>query len=183
LRYFIGLIAIIALIILLIILLIPGGSKNKASVTGATLVGYSTTNTVTKLSIDGPVVAQQNHESVVITVGKSSVVYDQMVGYNGQSVNVQSFPNTVASYDVFLHSLYYANYLKGDTSPSKSNESGVCPLGTRYVYSIQNGNKTIERFWSTSCGVGTFGGNASLVQTLFQAQVPDYFNLTGSLNL
>jgi len=183
LRYFIGLLAIIALIILLIILLIPGGSKTKSSITGSTLVGYASTNTVVKLSIDGPVVAQQNHQSVEITVGKNNVTYDQFVGYNGQSVNIQSFPNTVASYDVFLHALYYSNYLKGNTDPNKSNESGVCPLGTRYVYAIQNGSKTMQRFWSSSCGVGTFGGNAALVQTLFQAQVPNYSSLTSSLNL
>jgi hypothetical protein len=183
LRYFIGLLAIIGLIILLIILLIPGKAKTP-SISGSTLVNYATSDTVMKLTIDGPEIAQQNHQSVQITVGKGSVDYQQLVGYNGQIVNVQSFPNTVASYDVFLHALYYANYLKGNTDPNKSDERGICPLGTRYVYAIYNSSdKAIQRFWSTSCGSATFGGASSLVQSLFTNQVPGYDNLTTSLNL
>jgi hypothetical protein len=180
LRYLLGLLAIIGLIVILIILLVPG---KKGAIPGDGLIGYANTNTVMRLTIDGPENYQQNHQSVQITVGKDNVTYEQLVGYNGQVVTEQTFPNTVAAYDVFLRGLYYADYYNGDTTKSLSNENGVCALGTRYVYEINNGSSDVERFWSTNCGTKTYNGNISQTISLFQAQVPNFSNITANLDL
>jgi hypothetical protein len=182
LRYLLGLLAIVALIIILIILIVPGGKK--VAPTGAGMLSYDDTNTVVRLTIDGPEVAASNHQSIQITVGKSNVTFTQINGYNNQIVNIQTYNNTEASYEVFLRSLYYADYYKGNTSTAESNEEGVCALGSRYVYEIMNGSNEIQRFWSTDCGgLHTYEGDPNLTMSLFQNQVPNYNSLTANVNL
>ena len=39
----------------------------------------------------------------------------------------------------------------------------------------------IERFWSTSCGGGTYGGVVDTTLILFENQIPNYDRLTSNL--
>jgi hypothetical protein len=169
------------LIVVLIILLVPG---KKTSVPGNGLVGYANTNVSMRLTIDGPEVYQQNHQAVQITVDKNNVTYEQLTGYNGQVVNEQTYPNTVAAYDVFLHTLYYSGFYRGDNTASLNDERGRCALGTRYVYEIVDGSSDVDRFWSTNCGgTSTYKGDISATINAFQTQVPNYDSLASNLNL
>lgn len=175
-RYIIGILAVIGLIIILIILLIPSGPKtaNKNS----PLVSYASSNATVRLTIDGPINADQIHTAVQIEVGKNNVTYLQLTGYNGQVVKLQTYPNTEASYDVFLHALFYAGYSEGNTSSRLRDEKGVCALGDRYVFELISGTSDIQRFWATNCGgLKTYNGNVEQTLTLFENQVPDYENL------
>jgi hypothetical protein len=179
-RFFMGLLAIIGLIVILIILLVPG---KKTSAPGSNLVGYANTGVEMRLTIDGPEIYQTNHQLVEITVSKNYVTYQQFVGYNGQVVNEQSYPNTVAAYDTFLHGLYYDGFYLGNKSASQDNPTGRCPSGTRYTYEIVNGSSDVDSFWSDDCGAKTYGGSIGPTQWLFENQVPNYDALVTNLNL
>ncbi len=183
LRYIFWLAAIIGLIIILIILILPGGKKVTPT-NASSLVSYASTDTLVRLTIDGPEVSNQQHQSVEVTVGQNDVRFEQLSGYNGQVTAVQDYPNTQASYNVFLHTLYYAGFTIGENTNKYGSELGYCPLGDRYIYEIINGSSDVQRYWSTSCGSpATFKGNPSLVLTLFQKQVPNYSQLTQNANI
>jgi hypothetical protein len=102
-RYFIGFLVTIGLIILLIVILLQGGSKSKVPSTSKTLESYSTTAATVRLTIDGPVNADQSHEALRITVGQDQTTFDQLQGYQGNVVKSQSYANNETSYNVFLH--------------------------------------------------------------------------------
>jgi hypothetical protein len=184
-RYFIGFLVTVGLLIILIILLFHSGSKTNVPTTSVTLVSYANTNSQVRLTIDGPINADQIHQQIQITVNKDTVTYDQIQGYNNTVENQQQFDNNENAYDTFLHALQLAGFTEGDTGSALKDERGHCALGKRYIYElIQNGND-LERFWSTSCGniVKTYNGLESLTISLFEAQVPDYKALSKSTNL
>ncbi len=191
-RYFIGFLITIGLIIFLIVLLFTGGGGSKSKTQSGTqrpttvqqLGDFASTDAVARLTIDGPINADQNHQSVQITVGNDDTTYQQFQGYQGTVVNQQNFVNNQAAYSNFLFALGHAGYLLGDNSKLLANEKGYCALGNRYVFELIEGGDTIQRYWATSCGNGsprTYKGNLSLTLTLFQRQVPNYGGLTAGL--
>lgn len=143
--------------------------------TKLSLESYASTNIVAAVYIDGPVVANQDHNAVRITVDRTQTAIEVIKGYDDQVVSQQVFPNSQASYLEFLSALNRANFLKGKTDPALQNDKGACPFGNRYIYTLTDGSKEILHYWTTNCsgGGGTYGGNASLTRELFIRQIPD----------
>jgi hypothetical protein len=148
------------------------------------LVDYSNTSTVVEMTIDGPVTADQNHNAVQMIVGQTSSEINIIQGYQNDVINTQSYPNNSAAYGWFLRSLDLAGYSEGKNDPSLTDYRGYCSTGDIYIYQVINGTNTIEQYWNTSCGgQGTFKGSYSLVQNLFEAQFPDYSDITSNVNI
>jgi len=176
-RYFFGLMITIVLIIILIVVIMHGGNgtKTKVPTTSKTLDSYSSTDATVRMTIDGPVTSNQQHRQIQITVGKSDTTYQEIQSYDGTVTNSHTYANSQAAYGVFLRSLSYAGFTKGNTSSSLADERGYCPLGNRYIFELIQNGKNIERFWATSCGnPRSYGGNVPLTLKLFEDQVPDY---------
>jgi uncharacterized protein (UPF0333 family) len=194
-RYFVGFLIAVGLIIVLIVLLLTGGhggnGNKQLQTTGekpqtvSQLAAYADTDVVTRVSIDGPINASQNHMAVRITVGREDVTYEQIQGYEGTVVNKQAFANNQNAYSNFLYAIGRAGFNLGDSSPKLANEKGFCSTGQRYVFELADGNHDIQRYWQTNCGSGTpktYKGNLTLTLELFQVQVPGYNDLTQDLN-
>jgi hypothetical protein len=183
-RYFLGFLVAIGLIILIIFLIFSGSGKPKTQVTPKTLDSYANTNAAVQLIIDGPINADQTHQEVQITVNNDAVVYEQIQGYQGSVVNEQSFANNQSAFAVLLHALDYAGFTNGNPSAALRDERGYCSLGDRYIFSLTQNGDDIERYWATSCqSTRTYLGNVNLTLSLFQAQVPNYNQLTNELAL
>ncbi len=182
-RYFIGFLITIGLIIMLIVLIFSGGGKPKTAIPKP-LSSYSNTDAEVSMTIDGPVNADQNHQQVRITVGTSSVTYEEVSGYDGNVTERQTFHNTEAAYATFLRSLAIAGFTKGDTTASLRDERGHCPLGDRYIFELNQDGNSLERYWTATCGgPKTFLGNQAVTSQLFKDQVPKYNSLSDNINL
>lgn len=176
-RYYIGLLISLGLIILIIFLLFFSPSKNVPT-TSKPLVDYANTGSQVRLTIDGPINADQDHQEVQITVNQNIVTYAQLQGYDGSVANEQQFVNSESAYTVFLHALALAGFTEGNTSSALSDERGYCALGDRYIFELIEGGQDLERFWATDCGgTKTYEGNLALTLSLFEAQVPNYQTL------
>ena len=183
-RYFIGFMVTIGLIILLIVLLFHGGGKPKITSTAKTLTSYASTDAQVSMTIDGPVNAASQHQQIRITVDRDNVTYQHILGYDNNVVDTQIFANTENSYNVFLHALKHAGFTKGDNSAALRDELGYCPTGNRYIFELDQDNNNLERYWSTSCGSPkTYLGAVGLTINLFQAQVPNYSDVTDNVQL
>jgi hypothetical protein len=181
-RYFLGFLITIGLIVLLVVLLFGGGGdKGKVPTTKTPLISYANTDTIVRETIDEKVNDVENHRQILITVGRDSTDFELHKGYDGDVLRSQSYPMTASSYASFLRSLQHAGFTEGNNDDSLKDERGYCPLGKRYIFEVIDSEKTIERFWATSCGNSTpktFNGKLSTVLDLFQLQVPDYRALT-----
>ena len=184
-RYFAGFIATIALIILLIVLLFHGGGKPKVHSTSRTLDSYATTDAEVSLTIQGPITANQTHQSIKITVTNNAATYQQIQGYQGDIQKQQTYGNNVDSYTNFLFAIERAGFTEGDTSASLKDERGYCPLGNRYIFEASQDGKQLMRYWTTNCSgtPSTFKGATSTIITLFQDQIPDYGSLSNNVSI
>jgi hypothetical protein len=134
--------------------------------------------------IDGPTSAPSLHNQVLITITNSVTKMLIFQGYNDQVKASYAFPMTDAAFHVFLRSLEYAGYNSGSNNPALSQASGYCPTGDRYIFTFDADGVQKQRYWATNCGgPGTYEGNLDLTIQLFEAQVPNYSNLTGNLNI
>lgn len=184
-KYFIGFVVTVFLVIFAVILLVGGGGKKsvtKLPATSKSLTSYATSDAAVSMTIDGPVNADQSHQEVRVTVSKSSVLYEQIDGYTNHVVNSKSYPNNSEAYANFLSALNKAGYTRGDTTAAIQDERGYCSLGNRYIFEVKQGGKTLQRYWTSTCGkTKTYLGEKNLTTQLFKLQVPDYSKLTRNM--
>lgn len=183
-RAVLGILIGLGLIVLVFVLILKGFSGGSNSTKPSIdLVTYAGSNAVAQLVLDGPVNADQDHRTVRISVSQNQTQFELIQGYQGNVIRQQTFPNNQPAFAVFLQALNHQNFTRGDNDPSRQDERGYCPQGSRYIYSLNQGGDTVLRYWSTSCsGQGTFGGNASVVRNLFERQIPGFDDLTSDLS-
>ncbi|MDB5175835.1 MAG: exported protein of unknown function [Candidatus Saccharibacteria bacterium] len=181
-RYIIGVFVTIGLLFLLIFVLVMGGGKDsntgKVPSTMKALQTYANTDATVRVTIAGPVVANQEYKETRISVNRNEAMLESINGYDGVVTNAKSYTNTREGYVSFLRSIDRMGFTKGDTSKTLADERGYCALGNRYIFELVENGKTLQRFWSTSCtGTRTYLGNASATLELFEAQIPDFASL------
>jgi hypothetical protein len=182
-RYFLGFLGIVALVIVVFVLVVRGFSGKSTPKTQTLLTDYTNTSTVMRLTAEGPVTANQKYNEVHITVGRDANTIEVIQGYQSQVVKAQTYPNNANAYGNFLSALQLLNYTKGNSDPKLADERGYCPTGSRYVYEIVSGASDVQRYWTGSCGGGTFKGSAAVIRTLFTNQIPDFETFVAGLNL
>ncbi|HEV2403446.1 MAG TPA: hypothetical protein VGS08_04560 [Candidatus Saccharimonadales bacterium] len=183
-RYFFGFLFIILLVVVTFVLVLHGFRGNKTT-SNIDLPSYATTSTVMQFTVDGPITADQIHKGIRITVGQYANTIQVYQGYQNNVIQSKSYETNGAAYAAFLHALQLLNYTSGNKDPKVADPRGYCPQGERFTFQIISDEGTnVQNYWGTSCGgQGTFGGNLTAVQSLFEAQIPDYPTIAGSANL
>ncbi len=183
-RYYIGFLIAIGLSIILILLLFAGGGGGKSKTpTVKPLTSYATTSAVLSITIDGPINADSEHQSLKMSVSSTQALIQSFQGYNGTVTNSQSYPNNENAFYAFLSAMQIAGFTLGNPNPALANDTGDCPQNSRYDYRITEDGKQIQHYWSTDCGTATYKGNTASTMQLFQAQFPDYSTFTSNLTL
>jgi hypothetical protein len=184
-RYGVGVIAIVAAAFLAIFLILARGGDKPTTRTKQPLklVEYASRNSEVTLTTQGRIVGLDKFKSVRISVSAQERTIDVLTGYNGDIEKTQTLTNTEQAYDAFLHALQTADFMRTKKA-LYPDERGVCPLGHRYIYDLEDDNSQILHSWSANCGnVGTSAGRTALVRQLFQNQIPDYNKFTAGLQL
>lgn len=177
-RYVFGAIATVLLLVLLTIFVFNRDSgpktpaENKPAVTK--LVDYANKNSNVELTIVGPLVGNDEHRSIRITVSPNERRLEVLSGYNEDVINSQTYANTQAAYEAFLSGLGGMGFI----SPKKtdiSDPQSTCVTGLHYYYKLRENGEEKSNLWSTACNPkGTFNGRAATVRELFQRQIPEY---------
>jgi hypothetical protein len=183
-RYFIGFLLAVGLIVVVVVLIIRGLTGSHKGPTPLNLPSYADSDVRVQLTIDSPVTSADVHNDVILTVDNTQATLVVTKGYDGDTVRIKSYPTTTSGYAVFLRALAFNNFTKGNNNPNLRDERGRCALGDRFIYEVIDGSgNSLQRYWHTSCGDGTFGGNVSAVRRLFILQFPDYSKLTNDVHL
>lgn len=173
-KYFLAFLAIIALIVVVFILVIRGLTGGDRQSIQTQLLDYAKTQTVMRMTVSGRVNIDQEHRSVRVTVGRTSNTIELISGYQGNVINNQTYPSNEDAYATFLRALDLQGYTKGNPDPEREDSRGFCPQGRVYTFEILTGSAAVQKFWTTSCGGGTFNGTADVIRALFREQIPDY---------
>jgi hypothetical protein len=134
--------------------------------------------------VEGPIVANVDQRSYVITVSSNNVNMKTFANYGKTLLAEKSYPNTIISYESFLSALANANVTalaRNASTEFTFEDQGVCARGRKFFVTL---DANIMR-WSTSCSnkEGNAGFNMGPVGTLFQKQVPDFNELNRGLGL
>lgn len=185
-RLIAGFIGFIIFIVILVMLIGHGGKKPAPLNPIKPLGDYAETNATVTFTTDGIVNADELHRSIRITVSANQMQLDVLQGYNPRVIQSKTFVNNQESFTVFLKAIANSGFVaKLKNTKAPADERGQCPLGLRYIMTLNDGSDDISRLWASSCGakVGTSGGAITTLQTLFQDQIPNYETLTEQFNL
>lgn len=177
-RYILGVLGLVLLAVFAIFLLATGGNDRTDRQEGervVTLTDYADKSSAVSLTEDGRITGLDTHKSVRITVTPSERKVELLTGYDGSVERSQTFSNTSEAYEEFVFALHNAGFSR-ERDTAITDERGVCPQGSRYIYSLSEGDEEPIRLWSTSCSgkQGTFGGDTGLVRRIFHDQITDY---------
>lgn len=160
---------LLALFIIVFVKLLTG--HGAAPIKQVDITQYSGTEAVASLLIDSPTVIDQEHYQLEINVAATQNEVKVIKGYQGQVISDHTYPSNSDAYATFLQAAKLLNFAKGQTN--NIDYRGYCPTGDRYIYSFNDGQSDLFKFWSTSCGrAGTFLGSPQPVRQLFERQIP-----------
>lgn len=130
-------------------------------------------------TMQGRIVGEDQFRAVRVTVTRHTRTVEILNGYGDTIERKADYSNTTEAYQTFMRALDLANFGR-ERTVKIADERGMCPLGSRYIYRLQDANKEVMRTWSDSCltADGPFAGNASLISQLFKNQIPDYSKFT-----
>lgn len=183
---FISLIVIIIAVVLVVSIgrmLFFGAAESDTSTQDTTDVGRDAllnTNSghSTRLTVRGPIVANENFQSYTVSVSPTSRAMVVYTGYLDSVEQTKDYTNNIAAYEQFVYALDKANMMKGDEPASdvENDLRGICATGFVYEYSVLSGGESVKRLWTSTCGgsKGTLTASVAQLNSLFSQQIPAY---------
>lgn len=129
-----------------------------------------------RMTVYGPIVANEDRESYEITISSSTRRFAAYTGYAQTQVASSEYGNTESGYQELVYALSRAGFDKERVlNEAENDDRGTCATGRRYVYELFDNGDQIKRAWTTSCNSarGSFAGNNEMVRALFAKQIPD----------
>lgn len=183
-RYFIGFLVVIALVVGVFLLVLRGFSgRDQAPKNEITLTDYAGSETVVSMTVEGRVLADQNHYSYRVVVGRDANTIEVRQGYENKVTTARTYPNNSEAYADFLRALQLQGFTKGDSNKDNRDSRGFCPNGQRVIYQIETAGQEVQYFWTSTCGGGTFRGNSETIRPLFGRQIPDFDTIVNRVRL
>ena len=134
------------------------------------------TDSSVRMTIRGPLVADENFRSYRISISPDSRNYAEYSGYLDEELDTKSYPNNRQAYVQFVHALDKAAFTKeGKYSEEEAGDlRGICATGLVYEFEIMNGDDATQSYWTSTCkgSQGTFGASVDQVKSLFRSQIP-----------
>lgn len=136
----------------------------------------TTDNRGVRLTVRGPIIADEKFKSYQITVTPKTRTYTVYMGYLGQVLNEKDYGNNTKAYEEFVYAIDKANI--GKVNDAKDEEfRGVCATrGIAFMYETLVNFDKDQSVWTTTCGgsKGTMGANVQQIHALFANQIPDF---------
>lgn len=139
-----------------------------------------------RMTVRGPIVAEEQFNSYVVSVGPSARSMATYVGYVGQQINNEQLPNNTQAYDQFVHALDRAGLAEGKPLTGEANDTrGICATGLVYEFDIMQGDNSVQKLWTSTCdgSRGSLTASVQQVSRLFRLQIPSFSQLIRGLNM
>lgn len=171
-------------------MIFSGGSSTSPSPTpvnsGKEELTKTLANRSVRMSVRGPLVANENFRSYTITVSPDARNMTTTTGYDKKELDNEQLPNTSQAYGQLVYALGRAHLMDGTPLSGDANDTrGVCATGMLYEFEVLQGNNTVQKLWTSTCAgsKGSLKASLSQVTKLFQLQIPDFSILAGKVKL
>lgn len=139
-----------------------------------------------RMTVRGPIVADENFRSYQIIVGPSTRSLTTYSGYLGTVLETNALGNNVKAYDEFVHALDKANMTVGTPLEGEADDiRGICATGEVYEFDVMDDNSQVKHLWTSTCkgSKGSFRASVPQVQNLFLRQIPGASAQIGKIDL
>lgn len=182
----IGLVAIVIIAVVGIVRLATGGDDSPiGDATQVELLDYNNDSSSVRLTYEGEIVAREDYRELRFTVSPTLRRLEVIRGYNGQVIERKTYRNDQAAYSVFLKALNFEGFDQSRSSPLGDDHEGTCPRGNRTIVELFSEGTRELKLWSASCDrdLGTLDAQERDLRRLFEAQIPDFRDLTRGVRL
>lgn len=139
-----------------------------------------------RMTVRGPIVADENFHSYTIVVSPTTRVLTTYEGYLDRQVDTKQMVNNTRSYEQFVHALERVNLTDTNKLEGEAAEMrGICATGKVYQFEIMQASNVVKKIWTTTCreARGSLKANVNTIVKLFQSQIPKYSDLTQKVRL
>ncbi|MEK7471822.1 MAG: hypothetical protein AAB624_01105 [Patescibacteria group bacterium] len=181
--WFFGLIAIVIAVVVGTILIRnivnDNNSTTQKASTTKQVVSQIKEGTALRLLVEGPVIADEKHQSMQIDITSTSRTVTLFKTYNRVEFKKSTYTNNQKAFEAFAQALDRAGYTSVNSEVESTKYAGECALGRVYHLEVLQSSKVTQDLWTTSCSTTrSFGGNMATVLTLFKNQIPNYLEAT-----
>lgn len=164
--------AIIALTSLGKVIFKNNGGNKKDNTLEQALLTVDTSRGV-RMTVRGPIVADENFRSYQITVTPTNRTITTFKGYLREKIDTKQLDNNVPAYEQFVNSLAKANLAKGRPF-EPDNINGICATGTVTEFDVLQNDTSVAHLWTSTCkgSPGSLTANVQQNKNLFLAQIP-----------
>lgn len=149
------------------------------------LLSTETGNSVS-MTVRGPITADEDFHSYVVTVGAGERNLTTYTGYLNQQLDTKGLGNNDKAYEQFVYALNYANFMKDPALTGDKNDiRGICASGIVYQFDVLQAGVSVKQLWTSTCkgSPGSFRGSVSQISSLFLLQIPDNNQLLRTIDL
>lgn len=180
-------VSVAAIVALARVLLFGGGEKSteKKEDPQANALIQTTADRAVRMTIRGPITADEKFRSYQITVSPSSRAMTTYAGYLDERIDTVQLDNNTRAYEEFVFALNRAGMMTGTPLEGEHNDRrGLCPGGKILEFETLQNDKTVKQLWTTTCSSskGSYKGSASQVSDMFLTQIPQGPDLLKKIN-
>lgn len=182
----IGIVAIIVIAIMGIVRLATGDGEGQETATPqASLIDYDNDSSSVHMLYEGEIVAREEYREIRIQVSANRRRIEVIRGYDGTVLERKTYRNSQAAYSTFLRALRFEGFDESQDNELGDDHRGVCPDGNRTIVELYEDGTREFKLWNASCDdeLGTLAGNERDIRELFEAQIPDFRDVTRGVRL
>lgn len=145
----------------------------------------TTSDRAVRMTIRGPITADEKFRSYQITVSPSSRVMTTYAGYLDQQIDTVQLDNNTRAYEEFVFALNRAGMMEGTQLEGDANDRrGLCPTGKILEFETLQNSQTVKMLWTSTCGgiKGSFKANSAQISDMFLGQIPQGPDLLKKIN-
>ena len=171
--------------------LLGGGSSNNSTNTAVTDEGRTALLTVdtsrsVRLTVRGPIVANENFRSYRVTISPEERDITTYAGYLEKVIETKKFDNNNRAYEELVHALDKRRMMDGRVLTEEQNDlRGICASGQIYQFDTLVNGETVRSLWTSDCdgSKGSATANVSEVINMFLNQIPEGRKIVSGVGL
>ncbi|OYX40999.1 hypothetical protein B7Y94_05735 [Candidatus Saccharibacteria bacterium 32-49-12] len=139
-----------------------------------------------RLTVRGPIVADESFRSYRVTVSPESRVMTTYEGYLEKPLDTKSFGNNVPAYEEFVYALDKRKMMDSrDADEDLETLRGVCADKKLYEFETLVNGETVKRLWTSDCdgAKGTALANVGEIMEMFLKQIPEGRKMANDVGL
>ena len=139
-----------------------------------------------RLTVRGPIVANENFRSYSVIISPSSRDMTTYEGYLDKEINQKKLDNNMKAYTELVYALDKRKMMNGTQLTEQQNDlRGICASGKVYKVETLKDNSVVKSLWTSDCSgsKGSAQANVNEILDMFLKQIPDGKKMAAGIGL